>query len=695
MATTDPELLRLLLMELERHQITLDASPRDEAAVQRAVHALKGSAGLAGERELAAALERLHRRIKQGVEAAFGEAAAVVRTATRRLAAGESAIPLQWPIPPDDLTGRPLDPLVRAQYAAEVTDRLARIDDALATSTDLLDAVREIYRHIHTMKGAASAVGDEPMSWFCHGLEERLKSADSALAASEATQEVARWRVVLGALLDDPEAALAMLRQRGRPSQIPHSSRPSMPSMGPFESEPPRSSMIDESTTTIRVAALDVDRLLERFDAIDLVREGLAARAGRSHDVALALRELRASLVEALRLIGPPRPWGAPAAALKRIEQVTHALSEYGEELDAASHSLQSTEHALRDDVTYAKRQLSTMRQTTVGRIFARLTTAIESEARRSGRAVIVRTRGADETIDRRVAEQLVEPCLQLVRNAVAHGIEMPEARAALGKSQSGTISLTARKLGSHLSVIIQDDGAGVDVADVRARALEAGLVTPAIAEAADDDTLLSLLFVPGFSTRETSDLLAGRGIGLDITRSVVQRMGGAIRLSSRAGQGFSARVDVPIESGLVTVLWVSAGASEYALPALNVRRVRRVATAPADGPASARIPHLLACLDAGGHEEAAYVLDLELEGEEGAPNAISLGVDAVGRTEELLVRPLGPLVAGLGPFGGAIVRGDGSLRLAIDAWAIAPRVRAFSAAGKSPVSGRPPPSRG
>jgi chemotaxis protein histidine kinase CheA len=694
MAATDPELLRLLLQELERHQVTLDERPRDNAAVQRAVHALKGSAGLAGERELAAALERLHRRIKEGVEVAFDEAAQVVRTATSRLAAGESAIPAHWPVPPDDLVGRPLDPLVRAQYAAEVTDRLARIDDALATNADLLDAVREIYRHIHTMKGAASAVGDEPMSWFCHGLEERLKGVDSTTAAAEATQEVARWRVVLGALLDDPDAALSMLKQRGRPSQLPRSSRPSMPSVHLESEPPPRSSMFDESATTIRVAALDVDRLLEKFDAIDLVREGLAARADRTRDVAVSLRELRASLVEALRLIGPPRPWGAPAAALRRIEQVSHALAAFGEDLDGASQSLQSTEHALRDDVTYAKRQLSTMRQTTVGRMFARLTTAIESEARRSGRAVIVRTRGADETIDRRVAEQLVEPCLQLVRNAVAHGIEPPEARTAIGKPQSGTISLAARKLGSHLSVTIQDDGAGVDVADVRARALDAGLVTPAIAEAADDDTLLSLLFVPGFSTRESSDLLAGRGIGLEITRSVVQRMGGAIRLSSRAGQGFSARIDVPIESGLVNVLWVKAGGEEFALPALNVRRVRRAEALDEAPTSTPLVPHLLACLDAGGHGAPAVLVDLELEGDEGAQAAVTLGVDAVGRTEELLVRPLGPLVAGLGPYGGAIVRGDGSLRLAIDAWAIAPRVRAFSAAGKGSNSQRPPPSR-
>jgi two-component system chemotaxis sensor kinase CheA len=693
-SSSDPELLRLLLLELERHLVTLEAEPRDLAAVQRAVHALKGSAGLAGERELAATFERLHRRVKEGDENAFAEAAALVRTAVERLAAGESAVAARWPIPPDDLGARPLDPLVRAQYAAEVTDRLARIDEALATSEDPLEAVHLVYRHVHTMKGAASAVGDEPMSWFCHGLEERIKGADATDTARAALQEVARWRVVLGALLDEPETALATLRARGRPSQRPRASIPNLPSVRPLESDPPRSFAFDEPTATIRVPALDVDGLLEKFDAIDLVRESIASRAERNRDTAVSLRESRAALVEALRLIGPPRPWGAPAAALRRIEQVAATLGAFADDLDAASARLNATEHALRDDVTNAKKRLSTMRQTAVGRIFARLTTAIESEARRSGRAVIVRTRGADETIDRRLAEQLVEPCLQLVRNAVAHGIEPPEARASLGKPPSGTIALSARKLGHRLAISIEDDGAGVDVADVRARALDAGLVTQAIADAADDDTLLSLLFVPGFSTRESSDLLAGRGIGLEIARSVVQRMGGAIRLSSRAGEGFSARIDVPIESGLVTVLWVVAGGDELALPALNVRRVR---LAGDEGVDLARVPHLRGILDASasgsGSAAPAYVVDLDLQGDDAPAPAVAIGVDAVGRTEELLVRPLGSLVAGLGPYAGAIVRGDGSLRLAIDAWAVAPRARAFSAA-RPGGSGHPPSSR-
>jgi two-component system chemotaxis sensor kinase CheA len=670
MATADPELRRLLIQELERHLFALQAQPRDPAAAQRAIHALKGSAGLAGERELSSTLERFHRRVREGDEAAFDEAAAVVRTAVQRLSAGERAVVVRWPVPPDDLVSPPLDALVRAQYAAEVTDRLARIDDALATRGDATGAVRALYGHVHTMKGAASAVGDEPMSWFCHGLEEMLQKADSNESAHAALKDVAEWRVVLGALLDEPETALATLRGRG---PQPHT----------------RQSPFDGSAATIRVAAADVDRLLERFDVIDRAREGIATRAERARELGTSMRELRASLVDALHLIGPPRPWGAPAAALARIEHVLGALGAFREDLDTTSARLFEAEQVLRDGVADAKKQLSTMRQTTVGRIFGRLTTAIESEARRSGRAVIVRTRGADETIDRRIAEQLVEPCLQLVRNAVAHGIEPPETRSAMGKPESGTIALGARRIGNRLSITIEDDGAGVDVVEVRARAAEAGLVTPAIAEAADDDTLLSLLFLPGFSTRESSDLLAGRGIGLEIARSGVQRMGGAIRLSSRAGEGFSARIDVPVESGLVKVLWVVAGTDEFALPAPNARRVRRN-----EGADAARVPHLLACLDGVARAGARYAIDLELQGDEEPEAPASVGVDAVGRTEELLVRPLGPLVAGLGPFAGAIARSHGALRLAIDVWAIAPRARAFSVAAYSSRSAPPSSSR-
>ncbi|MCW5837469.1 MAG: hypothetical protein KIS78_34065, partial [Labilithrix sp.] len=431
---------------------------------------------------------------------------------------------------------------------------------------------------------------------------------------------------------------------------------------------------------------------------IAVARERVAARVGGALEHSRQLRKLRADLGDALRLIGPPRPWGAPAAALRRIERASQALAQIGDELDAAAERLKLSDQSLKDDAVAAKKILSTMRQTPIRGMFSRLAAAVYAEARRAGRVVAVRTRGAEEPIDRRLIEALMEPCLQLARNAIAHGIEGPDARAALGKPPEATLTFSASRSGNRLSIGIADDGAGVDVSAVRARAVETGIVTEVLAEAADDQTLLELLFLPGFSTRgQSPDLLAGRGIGLDITLASVQRLGGSIRLSSRHGLGFEARVDVPIESGLATVLWVTAQGVELAIPAANARRVRRNDVADTD---AERVPHLAACLEPRLVDRPPFVVDLDgIDRAEPAAEreSFSVGVDAVGSTEEVLVRQLSPLLWGIGPYAGAIVRGDGSIRLALDVHALAPRARALGRVPEGRISeppSRPPTSR-
>ena len=680
MPDVDPELRRLLILELSRHLTTLEGT--DGEAARRAVHAMKGSAGLAGERELAEAFQRLERRVRDEDAFALADAAHVTRTAVERLSHGASAVHAEWPEPPDDMVSTTIDASARAQYTSEVLDHLAALDRALGSADDPVATVATVFRHVHTIKGASSAVKDEPMSWFCHGLEERLRIRDpSPEVARVALEETSRWRGTLSALLADPEGALRSLRgpvSRQRASEFP-SKRPSSRPAG--DGDPVRHTSDD---ATIRVAAASVDRLLDRLASIGVVRERITARIESSREQSRELRRLRTDLGEALRLIGPPRPWGAPAAALRRIEWTATALDALGEELDHAALEMRGGDQTLKESLTDAKQRLSAMRQTPLRRLFARLSTAIEIEARREDHAIIVRTSGADETIDRRLAEQLMEPCLQLARNAVAHGIESPEVRRARGKPEAGTICLTARKTGHRLSITIEDDGAGVDVGAVRERAISMGAVAPALAEAADDNTLLALLFLPGFSTRETSDLLAGRGIGLDITLGAIQRVGGAIRLSSRRGEGFAARIELPIESGLVNVLWVAAGGEQYAISSVYARAARRN-----EGPDLERTPHLTACLEGRASTRAAYTVVIDAEGSEPDNKPFVVGVDEIGRTEDTLIRPLTPLLAGMGPFSGAILRGDGSLRLALDVFALAPRARTL---GRLPdrVSDRP-----
>jgi two-component system chemotaxis sensor kinase CheA len=638
-------------------------------------------------------MQRLERRLSAGEREALGEVPGTIERAIARLEAGETAIPGAWPVPPPDLIPRPLDPMVRTQYVAEIADRLEQIDEALDATSDPRVSLTTVYRHVHTMKGAASAVNDEPMAWFCHGLEERIRRGEaSPEAAASALEEVAKHRAVLGTLLDDPETALASLR--GVPLPTRTSMRPPQRSGSAWPDEEPRvrdELRAIEGDATIRVSAQAVDRLLDHVGGITVARERVSARALRASEQAAALRRLRGELAEALRLIGPPRPWGAPAAALRRIERAAHALAEMGDELDVATEELSSSDQALKENTGAARKLLGTMRQTPIRGVFARLSAAALAEARRTGRLVTVRSIGAEEPLDRRLAEQLVEPCLQLTRNAIAHGIETPDVREGLGKPREATISFTARRLANRLLVTIADDGAGVDVAAVRSRAVETGIVTELLAEAADDQTLLELLFLPGFSTRAQSpDLLAGRGLGLDITLAAVQKLGGTIRLSSRLGGGFEALVDLPIESGLVNVMWVTAAGIEHAVPALYARGVR-----VNDGPDADRLPHLAACLEPTTIERAPFVVDLEVDLD--ARERISVGVDAVGATEEVLVRELSPLLRGIGPFAGAIVRGDGSLRLALDLRALAPRVRALGRVPEGRSSeppSRPPISR-
>jgi two-component system chemotaxis sensor kinase CheA len=213
----------------------------------------------------------------------------------------------------------------------------------------------------------------------------------------------------------------------------------------------------------------------------------------------------------------------------------------------------------------------------------------------------------------------------------------------------------------------VQDDGAGVDVADVRRRAVARGTISAEMASAADDHTLLSLLFVPGFTTRDSADLLSGRGVGLDLALEAVHRLGGTIRLASRPRMGLTATLDIPFEPGLVKVIWLDAGGAMFALPIHPVRRI----LLGRDPEASRAVP-LLTYIRVPGPSSpprAAFAVELEPARLEAA--APLIGVDGIGAIEEVALRGVSPLIATAGPYAGAIVRGA-ALRLCLDAHALA-----------------------
>ncbi|NOU31223.1 MAG: hypothetical protein HOO96_25255, partial [Polyangiaceae bacterium] len=365
-------------------------------------------------------------------------------------------------------------------------------------------------------------------------------------------------------------------------------------------------------------------------------------------------------------------PWGAPLAAIRKIERSLSSLTSLTDELERGARASTSAHQTLGETAGAVTKGLAAMRQTQVRELFQRLTTAVETEGRKANRQVRVVTSGADELVDRKLLDRLIEPCLQIARNSIAHGIEQPHVREARGKSRQATLRLSATRSGNRLVIGIDDDGSGVKPEKLRAQAIATGTATAEVAQAADTSTLLSLLFVPGFSTQSDADLLAGRGVGLDLALVAIQRLGGTIRLESEEGVGFKTRIFVPLDTvGLARVLWVKVGTQKFALPCTDVRSV--------DLANDEYVPHLLTCIANREATGARYTLTLNL-GVDSMPEEDALvGIDEVGGLEEVVIRPLAPLVAALGPYAGAVARAAGSARMVLDAHAVAVRARAIA----------------
>ena len=498
-------------------------------------------------------------------------------------------------------------------------------------------------------------------------------------------QEVARWRVVLGALLDEPETALTTLRARGRPSQMPRArdvERPgALARLGPAAHRrastrrPPRSAC----------RRVDVDRLLERFDAIERARERIAARAERGHRAAAShARSSGRSLVEALRLIGPPRPWGAPAAALRRIEGVAAAL---GDLRRGARRRLGAAQHGrARAPRRRGRREEAALDDAPDdGRPHVR---APDDRHRVRGAPQRARGHRADARAPTRPSTG-ASPSSSSSRACSSSATRSrtassrPRCASALGKPPSGTIALGARKLGNRLS----HHHRGRRRRRRRGRRAGArGRGGPGHARRSPrpPTTTRSSRSSSSRASRRASRAICSPAAASASRSRAAACSGWAAPSASRAARArASARASTcPIESGLVTVLWVIAGKDEFALPAANVRRVRLN-----DGPDGATSRTCRSCLD-GARAAAALRATRstsssqgERQGDGSGPPARRSASTPSGETEELLVRPLGPLVAGLGPSPAPSCAATARCASRSTPWAIAPRARAFSAA--------------
>ncbi|HEX5740878.1 MAG TPA: chemotaxis protein CheW, partial [Pilimelia sp.] len=285
-----------------------------------------------------------------------------------------------------------------------------------------------------------------------------------------------------------------------------------------------------------------------------------------------------------------------------------------------------------------------------------------------------------------------------LVRNAVDHGIEHPARRVAAGKPAAGTLTLKAYHTGGHVTVEVGDDGAGIDVPKVRAEAVARGLVTEAEAARMEPREVMMLVLQPGFSTAEAVTRVSGRGVGMEVVRTNIERIGGAVDVESAPGAGTTWRLSIPLTLAIIRGLTVDCGRERYVIPQVAVHelvhvdgeqnRVEHVGGAPVYRLRGTLLPlvHLDAALGRprAGADRGRYVVVLRADG-----RRFGLVVDRVLHTEEVVVKALTARFREIGIYAGATILGDGKVALILDVPSLARRAHLSGAvAGQVPAGG-------
>lgn len=540
------------------------------------------------------------------------------------------------------------------EFLIESQENLEKLDRALIAAEQGpvgRDAVDDVFRVFHTLKGTCGFFDFPRLEATAHAGENLLSDLrESALAWDGA---------VTDALLDLVQAVrrrLGSIEQTGKESESddarlvgrlealrrPRSDRSGTPR--PDEPPPPAAGREDRqgakpSEGTIRVDVVQLDTLM------DLVGELVLAR--------------------------------------NRLDRLT--AGERATPLQGAVQRLSVIASELQDGVMRARMQ-------PIGGLWSRFPRLVRDLGVQCGKRVALETSGESTALDKAILEAIKDPLTHLIRNAVDHGIEPPALRAAAGKPAEGRISLRAFHEGGMVHIEIEDDGGGIDPSRIRERAVERRLIGREQALGLPDLDALRLIFRPGFSTAEAVTSVSGRGVGMDVVKTNVERVGGAVDVRSEVGVGTTFQVKIPLTLAIIPALMVSSGGGRYAIPQVSLlelvrlepgdpgRRIERVDGVPLYRLRGELLPlvelaGVLGEAEAGRARDAANLVVLLADG-----CRYGLVVDRVIDTEEIVVKPLARQLKGLSVYSGATILGDGRVALILDVAGIA---RAAGMAGR------------
>jgi chemosensory pili system protein ChpA (sensor histidine kinase/response regulator) len=580
--------------------------------------------------------------------------------------------------------------------AAELLDELDPLVEELAGgSTSDIDL---LFRLAHTLKGSAGAVGMGCMSKAAHALEdelETLRAGGDDRSPPDLTEVVASLRLLAPEPNDSPEARRLLNQVLDARDALRMPSRPHLTTLTtlPVAAAEPQSPQSPDSLAVtverrarperrhgkrrgdeermIRVNAERLDALLNAVGEIVFRRTLIERRSeeltGLVRDLGASHHSLRAAVV-ALRDLR-----GAEQYA-QRFSELEIEFADVLSNFDRAESGLREETEGLRKDAQYLQEGLTEIRLLSVRYLFARLRRSVRDIARGEGKQVTLQVQGENTEIDKVVAEKIADPMIQIIRNAVAHGIESPEERRAAGKPESGAVTITAVQEGNFVTLEVSDDGRGIDLESIRQALAEKGLMSADEARAAPDVEVTAAIFLPGLSTRRAADAVAGRGVGLDVVRDTIFKLGGEVTVHSERGRSTRFTVRMPLSTAVTGALLFKTGGEVFCIPIRWVAETRTTKTSDvlihrgrdAVVHRDRTIP-LLRLSDLLGTEArlmgkflpTIILRHLDFE--------FALVVDKLIGPREIVLRELGPLLEPLDIYAAATISGAGKVQLVLD----------------------------
>ncbi len=393
-----------------------------------------------------------------------------------------------------------------------------------------------------------------------------------------------------------------------------------------------------------------------------------------------------------------PQPAKAQSASDSTIRvdvsQLDRLMNRMGELVLLRNQIVQFTNSSEDNDLIKTSQRLNLLttelqegvmktRMQPIDNIWAKFPRTVRDVAMGCGKQVRIEMEGKETELDKTIIEAIKDPLTHLVRNAVDHGIESPEARQAAGNDPVGTLLLRAFHEGGQVNIEISDDGAGLNHEKIRSKALQKGLITTEHAARMTEREITSLILLPGFSTAEKITNVSGRGVGLDVVKTNIEKIGGTVDVQSEWGQGCTVRMKIPLTLAIIPALVVTSGGDRYAIPQVSLLELVRlegeqlgkgielVNGAPVHRLRGHLLPLVYLNKELGIHEpgklneetgQTSNIVILQAE-----DRSFGLVVDEINDTEEIVVKPLSKQLKNINTYAGATIMGDGRVALILD----------------------------